>query len=86
MSEYTITKVEPVQGTRSTSDVYRNAVNDVVKREVGWYKVSIPTKKTATIYQQLNKLMKNHKDLKLHVIKDVVYIEKLTLFYKVVKK
>jgi hypothetical protein len=82
VSEFKIEKVEPVKGTRSTSDIYRNAVNAVAKEEAGWYKVTIPSKKTATIYQQLNKLMKAHKDLKLHCLKDTIYIEKIKVVIK----
>jgi hypothetical protein len=77
MANYSLEKVEPVKGTRSTTEVYKNIISDVSRKEEGWYKVNIPTKKTATIYQQLSKLLKDRKDLKLHVIKEVVYIEKL---------
>ena len=77
MSEFSIERVEQPKATRTTTEVYRNVVNAVTKEKDGWYKVTIPNKKTATIYQQLYKIMKGRKDIRLHKIKNEVFIEKL---------
>jgi hypothetical protein len=78
-TDFTLEKVEPIKRYRLSGEVYRKALNAVANKEVGWYKITIPDKKVATVYQQLSKIIKNHKDLKLHKIKDVVYIEKISL-------
>ena len=77
MSEY-LERVEQPKATRSTTDVYRNIVDASTKKEGGWYKVTLPNKKPATVYQQLYKITKGRKDIKLHKVKDIVYIEKLS--------
>jgi len=78
MSEFSLERVEQPKATRTTTDVYRNVVSDATKKEGGWYKVTIPNKKPNTIYQSLYKIIKDRKDIKLHKVKDVVYLEKLS--------
>jgi hypothetical protein len=81
MSDFKIEKVEPVKGTKSVTDVYRKAVNAMAKEPLGWYKITIENKKATTLYQQLHKIIKEKdlKDLKLHKVNNLVYIEKVAI-------
>jgi hypothetical protein len=76
---YKIEKVAEVPiATKSTSKVYSDVLNAVsAEKEAGWYKVTIEGKKSSTVYQALSKLMQSRKDLKLHRVSSVIYIEKI---------
>jgi hypothetical protein len=78
MSEFKIEKVDALpSGTRTASKVYNDIVTDINKQPVGVYKITLGNKKPSTLYQQLAKLLKGNKTMKLSKIKNVVYIEKI---------
>jgi len=79
--EYVIEKIEIAPSiTRLPVPIYTDILNDVLKSENGFYKVSIPNKKSMSIFVALQKRIKkqNISNLKVHIIKDSCYLEKIS--------
>jgi len=80
--EYVIEKIDIVPSitTRLPVPIYTDILNDILKSENGFYKVSIPNKKSMSIFVALQKRIKkqNISNLKVHIIKDSCYLEKIS--------
>ncbi|MCW4045938.1 MAG: GspE family protein [Candidatus Bathyarchaeota archaeon] len=81
--EYTIEAVtSPLPIVKRSSAVYSKIINDVSKRPSGIYKITVPSKKTSTLYQALAKLVRSRTDVKLHKVSGIVYLEKIDKPFK----
>jgi len=76
-------EVEPVKTLpkslkRARQPIYDDLIKDIMKRGKGYYKVSIPDRKTKSVYVALSKRLKGNKSLKLHIRGSDIYLEKVT--------
>lgn len=75
---FKIDQVEKLPTTaRAKAKLYDDIVEAIAKKPIGTYRITVENKKTATVYQQIYKLIKDRKDIKLHKIKNEIFIEKL---------
>jgi hypothetical protein len=73
---YSIRKVESLPIMKKAREpAYDELVKDVLKMEKGYYEVAFENKHPKTIYQALKKRIAN-KPLKLHLVKDKLYLER----------
>jgi hypothetical protein len=74
---YSIRKVESLPIMKKAREpAYNELVEDVLKMEKGYYEVAFENKHPKTIYQALKKRIKD-KPLKLHIVKEKLYIERI---------
>lgn len=69
---------KPIIERAKQSSVYTSLIEDIEKQENGWYKVNTESLgvKPLSAYTSLSKRLKDRKNLKLHLIKKTIYIEK----------
>jgi len=77
--EYNIELVETLpKSKRERVVAYDSIIKTMEDKLKGYYKVSIPNKKAATVYIGLMKRIKDKKNIfKLHMVNKELYVEKL---------
>jgi len=77
--EYEILPVsEPLTRFRTRITTYDDIIQDTLKMDKGYYKITIPNKLSMSIFVALQKRIKrqNLSNLRVHIIKDTCYLEK----------
>jgi hypothetical protein len=73
---YSIRKVESLPIMKKAREpAYDELVEDVLKMEKGYYEITFENKNPKTIYQALKKRITD-KPLKLHLVKNKLYLER----------
>ena len=76
--EYSILPVpSPPTKFRARITMYDDIIQDTLKMDKGYYKITIPNKLSMSIFVALQKRIKrqNLSNLRVHIIKDVCYLE-----------
>jgi hypothetical protein len=74
---YNIKKVEALPIIKKAKEpAYDELVEDILKMDKGFYEVSFEGKNPKTVYQALKKRIKD-KPLKLHIVKEKLYLERI---------
>jgi len=77
--EYEILPVpEPLGRFRIGLRTYDDIIEDTLKLEKGYYQITMPNRKSTSIYMGLKKhiVKQNISNLRVHIIKDTCYLEK----------
>jgi hypothetical protein len=73
---YSIKKVETIPIIKKAREpIYDELVEEVLKMDRGFYEVSFENKNPKTVYQALKKRIRD-KPLKLHLVKNKLYLER----------
>jgi hypothetical protein len=73
---YSIRRVESLPIMKKAREpIYDELVEDVLKMEKGYYEITFENKNPKTVYQALKKRIKD-KPLKIHLVKNKLYLER----------